>query len=393
MSEVLELVGLSDQARKYPRQLSGGQRQRVGIARALANKPTLLLCDEATSALDPETTQSILRLLLNINQQLGLTIALITHDMNVIRAVANHVAILDHGRLVETGKVLDVFLNPKHETTQSLLAEIGIETESSIDATRNSTGRALRLTYQGETARLPVLSRLSRESGIDFAILQGSVGRIEGLALAWPAHNRTEHSRRRSLSAAARLSCPAGRALRGAALMESTDSSFWGALTSFDYWPEIGTATVDTLIMTGLSLLFTILDRAADRDCALVRFLHRPGASLAAAAGRAIAGGYLRRSVGARRRFLGSVPFLILLILLISVTRWIVGIARWGWAARSPPLVIGIAPFFARLVENLLREVDQGVLEACRAMGATTRQTSLWRCCRNRCLPCSAPSP
>ncbi len=180
VNEVLELVGLTDQARKFPRQLSGGQQQRVGIARALANRPSVLLCDEATSALDPETTQSILRLLLNINQQLGLTIALITHDMNVIRAVANHVAILDHGRLVETGAVLDVFLNPQHETTQSLLAEIGVETESALTAASTSTGRVVRLTYQGETAQTPVLSRLSRESGVDFSILQGSVGRLKG---------------------------------------------------------------------------------------------------------------------------------------------------------------------------------------------------------------------
>ena len=180
VNEVLELVGLADQARKFPGQLSGGQQQRVGIARALANKPTLLLCDEATSALDPQTTQSILRLLVDINRQLGLTIVLITHDMNVIRAVANHVAILEHGRVVESGKVLDVFLNPRHETTQSLLAEIGLETEGAIATARSGSSRILRLTYRGVTALSPVLSRLSRESGVDFAILQGSVGRLQG---------------------------------------------------------------------------------------------------------------------------------------------------------------------------------------------------------------------
>src|SRR5690606_1041595 len=118
--EVLELVGLAGQGDKYPRQLSGGQRQRVGIARALANRPELLLCDEATSALDPETTQSILRLLADINRSLGLTIVLITHGMDVIRAVCDRVAVIDAGKIVECGDVLDVFLHPKHEVTQSL---------------------------------------------------------------------------------------------------------------------------------------------------------------------------------------------------------------------------------------------------------------------------------
>lgn len=178
--EVLQLVGLADQARKYPRQLSGGQRQRVGVARSLANRPNLLLCDEATSALDPETTQSILRLLLEINRSLGITIALITHGMDVIRAVADRVAILDHGRLVELGDVIDVFLNPRHETTRALLAESGVESESWQDSVSDS-GRVLRLTYKGEAVALPVLSRYGRELGLDFSILQGSVGRIKDM--------------------------------------------------------------------------------------------------------------------------------------------------------------------------------------------------------------------
>jgi D-methionine transport system ATP-binding protein len=180
VSEVLELVGLTDQARKYPRQLSGGQRQRVGIARALANRPNLLLSDEATSALDPETTQSILRLLLDINRQLGLTIVLITHGMDVIRAVADRVAILDHGRVVELGKVIEVFLNPQHATTRALLAESGVESENGLALAQRPHSHVLRLTYQGEVAQLPLLTRLSRESGVDFAILQGSVGRLKG---------------------------------------------------------------------------------------------------------------------------------------------------------------------------------------------------------------------
>jgi D-methionine transport system ATP-binding protein len=181
VEELLDIVGLSKQARKYPRQLSGGERQRVGIARALANRPNVLLCDEATSALDPQTTQSILRLLLEINSKLGLTIVLITHGMDVIRSVADRVAILDHGRIVESGKVIDVFLNPRQPVTRALLAESGIESDVAAATANGGDGRILRLTYQGAAAELPLLSRLSRESGLDFSILQASVGRLKGV--------------------------------------------------------------------------------------------------------------------------------------------------------------------------------------------------------------------
>ncbi len=185
IAEALELVGLTDQALKYPRQLSGGQRQRVGIARALANRPRLLLCDEATSALDPETTQSILALLRDINQRLKLTIVLITHGMDVIRALADRVAVLDHGRVVETGDVVDVFLFPKHPTTRALLAESGVETQTAPAAleTRggpgNGVARSWRLTYRGAAVATPVLTATAREHGLDITILQGSIGRVK----------------------------------------------------------------------------------------------------------------------------------------------------------------------------------------------------------------------
>jgi D-methionine transport system ATP-binding protein len=209
ISEVLDLVGLHDQARKYPRQLSGGQRQRVGIARALANRPQLLLCDEATSALDPETTQSILALLRDINARLKLTVVLITHGMDVIRAIADRVAVLDHGRVVEQGDVIDVFLRPKHATTRALLAESGMEivggpaavgngalvgdgagvgvgagVEAGVGvgvavATGDGVSRLWRLTYRGATVASPVLTATAREHGLDVAIVQGSIGRIK----------------------------------------------------------------------------------------------------------------------------------------------------------------------------------------------------------------------
>lgn len=177
--EVLALVGLSEHADKYPRQLSGGQQQRVGIARALASKPRLLLCDEATSALDPETTQSILRLLIDINQRLGLTIVLITHGMDVIRSVCDRVAVIDAGRIVELGEVLDVFLHPQHPVTQSLLSESGVDAEGWRDMAQDMEGSLLRLSFKGSSTLQPLLSRVSRELCVDLSILQGSVGRIK----------------------------------------------------------------------------------------------------------------------------------------------------------------------------------------------------------------------
>ena len=177
--EVLALVGLTEHEDKYPRQLSGGQQQRVGIARALASRPRILLCDEATSALDPETTQSILRLLIDINRRLGLTIVLITHGMDVIRSVCDRVAVIDAGRIVEQGDVLDVFLHPQHPVTQSLLSESGMDAESWRDMAQYMDGPLLRLSFRGDSTLRPLLSKVSRELNVDLSILQGSVGRIK----------------------------------------------------------------------------------------------------------------------------------------------------------------------------------------------------------------------
>lgn len=181
--ELLEIVGLTEHTHKYPAQLSGGQKQRVGIARSLANNPELLLCDEATSALDPETTQAILALLMDINQRLGITIVLITHSMDVIRSVCDKVAVLDHGHLVEEGEVIDVFLHPQHETTQSLLHESsGVDAEAWKRLVEGSGAQVLRLSYRGETTAQPLISRLSKELGVQVSILQGTVGQLKDIA-------------------------------------------------------------------------------------------------------------------------------------------------------------------------------------------------------------------
>ena len=178
VDELLELVGLREHKDKYPAQLSGGQKQRVGIARAIANAPQLLLCDEATSALDPETTQSILALLAEINARMGLTIVLITHEMQVIRSICDHVAVIEAGEIVETGEVVDVFLHPEHAVTRRLVAE-NKHDDFDVAGLRTGEGRRLRLTYIGDTAYQPILSHVAEQTRARITILQGTVSRVK----------------------------------------------------------------------------------------------------------------------------------------------------------------------------------------------------------------------
>ena len=186
---LLDLVGLSALARRHPSQISGGQKQRVGIARALANRPKVLLSDEATSALDPETTRSILGLLRQINQEFGLTIVLITHQMQVIKQVAERVAVIDAGRIVEQGRVIDVFSNPQHATTRSLIEEIVPQElpdsvlarlRTLMGASPAGEGHGLRLAFAGDGADQPLLSELVRRFGLDLSILHGQIDEVQG---------------------------------------------------------------------------------------------------------------------------------------------------------------------------------------------------------------------
>ncbi|GLQ46599.1 methionine import ATP-binding protein MetN 2 [Dyella lipolytica] len=182
VDELLQRVGLSAHANKYPSQLSGGQKQRVGIARALANHPSILLCDEATSALDPQTTASVLDLLAEINRELKLTIVLITHEMDVVRRVCDRVAVLDAGRIVEHGAVADVFLHPQHATTRRFVNEALPEEAAGEQALyQRVPGRIMRLSFRGEATWSPTLGRVTRETGVDFNILAGRVDRIKDL--------------------------------------------------------------------------------------------------------------------------------------------------------------------------------------------------------------------
>jgi len=178
VDELLSLVGLTAHARKFPAQLSGGQKQRVGIARALASKPSILLCDEATSALDPQTTASVLELLADINRRLNLTVVLITHEMDVIRRVCDRVAVLDAGRVVEVGDVADVFLHPQHPTTRRFVAEAD-HREGRGPEFPGVDGRLFRLSFRGDATYSPLLSRVVRDNGIEYNLLSGRVDRIK----------------------------------------------------------------------------------------------------------------------------------------------------------------------------------------------------------------------
>ena len=177
VADLLDRLGLAEHANKYPAQLSGGQKQRVGIARALACEPRVLLCDEATSALDPETTDEILTLLDGLNRELGLTIVLITHQMEVVRRVCDRVAVLQDGRLVEEGATADVFLHPKAAATRAMLAE-GEGAESFDASIVPAGGRLAKLTFRGPATYEPELSRVARSAGIDYSILSGRISRI-----------------------------------------------------------------------------------------------------------------------------------------------------------------------------------------------------------------------
>ncbi|AIG04015.1 D-methionine ABC transporter ATP-binding protein [Pseudomonas fluorescens] len=182
VAQLLDRVGLSDHAKKYPAQLSGGQKQRVGIARALATKPKILLCDEATSALDPQTTASVLQLLAEINRELNLTIVLITHEMDVIRRVCDQVAVMDAGVIVEQGPVAEVFLHPKHSTTKRFVQEADqVDESEQRDDFAHVPGRIVRLTFQGEATYAPLLGTIARETGVDYSILAGRIDRIKDI--------------------------------------------------------------------------------------------------------------------------------------------------------------------------------------------------------------------
>lgn len=183
ISDLLHFVGLADKAAAYPDQLSGGQKQRVGIARALATSPSILLADEATSALDPETTHEVLGLLRRVNQEFGTTIVVITHEMDVIRSIAHRVAVMDAGRVIETGPVFDVFSNPREPATKRFVSTVvrAVPEDDELALLRaRHPGRIVTLSFaDGDVSQSSVFLELGRR-GIGFELVYGGVNDIQG---------------------------------------------------------------------------------------------------------------------------------------------------------------------------------------------------------------------
>ena len=175
--ELLEIVGLPDKANAYPVQLSGGQKQRIAIARALASDPEVLLCDEATSALDPQTTDSILKLLQKINQERGITVIIITHQMSVIEQICHRVAILDHGEVAEIGEVEEVFRNPKSNAGRRLVSpDLGTLPLSTWE------GHVARIAFNGNASEEPIIASVAVDLGIKVSILGADTRNVDGKA-------------------------------------------------------------------------------------------------------------------------------------------------------------------------------------------------------------------
>lgn len=180
--ELLELVGLSDRAKSPVSQLSGGQKQRVAIARALANNPDILFCDEATSALDPQTTCSILNLIREIQKKMNLTVVMITHQMEVVRDACSHVAVVDEGKIIEIGKVEEVFLKPKSPLTMEFLKRITVMDEENFvqwSRDKNSENEYY-LFFHDEKVDSPVLSQLVKQFQIEFSVRGGGIQSVQG---------------------------------------------------------------------------------------------------------------------------------------------------------------------------------------------------------------------
>ena len=183
---LLELVGIGDKAEAYPKQLSGGQKQRVAIARALANDPNVLLCDEATSALDPQTTKAILRLLKDLNEKLGITVVIITHEMAVVKEICDRVTVMEHGRVVEQGEVFNVFADPRQEITRSFihttsnLRKIEELIEEDSPVVQLKPGELIvRLSYIQRNVSEPLISTVSRKFDITLNIIFSDIAIVQ----------------------------------------------------------------------------------------------------------------------------------------------------------------------------------------------------------------------
>jgi len=183
VEELLRMVGLSSKTDSYPSSLSGGEKQRVGIARALANHPEVLFCDEATSALDPKTTQEILDLLKALHKKLGITIVLITHDMDVIRKICTQVAVIDKGAIVEQGPIAQVFGDPQHPITQRFIQSSAHEIPLDLIRAPSPNRKLLRLRFKGKAAAEPVISQIVKKFHVEANILLGWIDHLQTVSI------------------------------------------------------------------------------------------------------------------------------------------------------------------------------------------------------------------
>ena len=180
VDELIKLVGLEGRGKAYPSELSGGQKQRIGIARALANNPEILLCDEATSALDPDTTESILELLKKINKEFGITIIMITHQMEVVQKICHKIAVMSDGRIVEKGTVKDIFENPKHEVTKRFVTNV--DSHGKIERMQKELkelypfGQIVRLSFTGEISNKPIMDIVLKKVTFPVSIVNANIG-------------------------------------------------------------------------------------------------------------------------------------------------------------------------------------------------------------------------
>ena len=343
---LLELVGLTGHRDHHPAQLSGGQKQRVGIARALASRPSALLCDEATSALDPETTRSILRLLRDINRRLGLTILLITHEMAVVQEICDRVAVLERGRIVEQGSVFDLFTAPAHPVTRSFvrdaveraLPEWLAHRLRDAPADPAVTNPVLRIVFTGPSAETPVIAEVVRRFAVLLNILQGNIGYIQGR----PYGNVVVEALGAPAAIDAACAYVRERGLRVEVL---------GRVAAV---MVVASTVVSALVGVPLGILLVVTGPG--------HVMERP---------------LLHRVLGLVVNVGRSVPFIILLVAIVPFTRLVVGTSI-GTAAAIVPLSIAAIPFVGRVSEAALREVDRGLLDAAAAMGATPFQI-VWK--------------
>ena len=346
VATLLELVGIGDKADAYPSQLSGGQKQRVAIARALANDPQVLLCDEATSALDPQTTKAILHLLKHLNETLGITIVLITHEMAVVKEICDRVAVMEYGRVVEQGEVFTVFAEPKQDITKSFIhttsnlqkVEALIAEDSPV--TRLQPGELIvRLSYVQRNVNEPIISAVSQMFNVSLNIIFADITIVQDSPIGGTV--AIISGERKQITKAIEY------------LIVNIAPNLASKLP--DFYKALGDTMLMVLWSGLISFVFGLL-------LGVVLTVTKPNGILE----NKVVYQILDKLVSLFR----SIPFIILLTWVMPITRALVGTVLYVRGA-IVPLVFGSVPFFTRQVESALAELDGGLIEAALSMGSS----------------------